>query len=146
MPFATFERFDELINFNWGFLSPGMSISNDRFSVEWQGCLFAPEDGLYTFALESDDGSLLWIDETLIVNNWGDHAVEESKGEVLLEEGWHSINVRYNEKYREALIRLNWVKEGKKELVPSKYLCCKKNILFGKRMLPLEIKLPDYFF
>ncbi len=123
------------------------SISENTFTVEWLGYLFVPEKDVYTFALESDDGSFLWIDETLVIDNWADHEAKESRGKIQLEKVWHSLNVSYYENYGDASIKLFWVMNGIKEIIPSENLCCRKEVALPKnRDLPMEIKLPDYFF
>ncbi|MDD5151913.1 MAG: alkaline phosphatase family protein [Flavobacterium sp.] len=47
----------------------------------------------YTFYLRSDDGSKLWIDNKVIVNNDGDHGVKEKSGEITLKPGSYSLKV-----------------------------------------------------
>lgn len=49
--------------------------------------------GTYDFALRSDDGSQLFIDGKLVVDNDGDHGVRTKNGNVPLEAGAHSIEV-----------------------------------------------------
>src|SRR5262245_48779462 len=39
------------------------------FSVSWSGALFVARDGTYTFATDSDDGSWVYVDRKLVVDN-----------------------------------------------------------------------------
>lgn len=48
---------------------------------------------IYTFYTRSDDGSILRIDNNLIVDNDGDHGVLEKNGKAELEPGKHSLEV-----------------------------------------------------
>jgi beta-glucosidase len=45
-----------------------------NFAAKWIGTLEIENAGLYTFGLTSDDGSRLWINNQMIVNNGGYHA------------------------------------------------------------------------
>lgn len=51
------------------------------------------EDDTYNFAVRSDDGSKLFIDGELVVDNDGDHGVRTKNGSVELEKGQHSVEV-----------------------------------------------------
>ncbi len=64
------------------------------------GVVFEPtininKEGEYTFATKSDDGSRLFIDGKLIVDNDGDHDTQEREGSVNLKAGNHKIRVEY---------------------------------------------------
>jgi hypothetical protein len=65
-----------------------------RFSAEWEGALAVHRPGRYTFALTSDDGSELWVDERRVVSNGGVHGPREARGEIELARGMHPIHVR----------------------------------------------------
>ncbi len=100
---------------NW----PGPIIGKtDEFSVRWVGYLYVPEDGDYTFYLTSDDGSWLWIDGNLVVDNGGLHAPREKSATVHLKKGYHPIEVRFFENHGGAVVRLEW--ERKVERTPEK--------------------------
>jgi hexosaminidase len=67
----------------------------ERYALRLSGFLRAPSDGLYEFALSSDDGSSLEIGEHVVVNNDGLHGDEERTGMIALRKGLHPIVVRY---------------------------------------------------
>lgn len=69
--------------------------SDENFAVQYRGYIKIPKDGLYTFYLNSDDGSDLYIDGNLVVSNDGTHAPEEGSGYVLLRTGYHEIKVGF---------------------------------------------------
>jgi hypothetical protein len=50
---------------------------------------------MYDFYTASDDGSLLYIDEQLVVDNNGDHGMEEKADKAVLEKGLHRIKLIY---------------------------------------------------
>ena len=59
------------------------------------GYFVAPADGIYTFALMSDDGSMLKIDGAEIVDNDGPHGPKEIVGQKALAKGAHKLEARY---------------------------------------------------
>lgn len=63
--------------------------------LKFNGYIFIPETGNYTFSTLSDDGSKLFIDDELIVDNDGIHWMNEAYGVVKLEKGFHKINISY---------------------------------------------------
>ncbi len=69
--------------------------TTSRCGMVWTGYVRIARTGGYAFSLESDDGSLLYVDNDLIVNNDGDHGTQERNGMALLQQGWHSIKVVY---------------------------------------------------
>lgn len=59
------------------------------------GFFNAPESGIYTFALLSDDGSTLAIGDELVVDNDGAHSSREVIGQKALAKGLHPIRIKY---------------------------------------------------
>lgn len=51
------------------------------------------EEGNYQFAIRSDDGSKLFVDGVLVVDNDGDHSVRTKNGSIDLESGHHVVEV-----------------------------------------------------
>ncbi len=67
----------------------------DQFGVIYNGYIETPIDGIYTFSVNSNDGSRLYIDDELIVENDGWHGPLEKQGEIALEAGSHKIKLLY---------------------------------------------------
>lgn len=89
-------------------------------SMEFDGWLRADKDGIYAFYLESDDGSALWLDGTLIVDNGGMHEVREKTGKADLARGWHAIRITYADQGGGAILKLYWKPPGGvREAVPA---------------------------
>jgi len=116
----TLKRVDRTINVDstteaW----PGTELI-DHFYIRWTGKLRAPKDGNYTFFLESDDGSRLFIDGKQVVDNGGLHAMEEKSGEVELKAGEHVLKIEFFENEVDAGCKFSWQPPGKdKEIVPA---------------------------
>ncbi|MDB6079173.1 MAG: hypothetical protein JWO82_2920, partial [Akkermansiaceae bacterium] len=69
----------------------------DQFAFVYTGQISTPTAGDYTFYTSSDDGSKLFIDGALVVNNDGSHGNSEKSGIVTLTSGIHQIRVEYFE-------------------------------------------------
>lgn len=67
----------------------------ERYALRLSGFIRVPADGLYEFALGSDDGSTLTIGDKLVVDNDGAHGMEEKFGMIALRAGLHPVVVRY---------------------------------------------------
>jgi hypothetical protein len=80
-------------HFTQGF--PGVTKRFEWFAIDYTGRFWISRPGLYQFALLSDDGSKLYIDDQLIIENDGIHSVHEERGQVELSEGMHRIRVSY---------------------------------------------------
>ena len=81
-----------------GFDRSAMNEDGEHYGFEFRGFIRIPEDEVYTFFTESDDGSRLWIDQALVVDNDGLHGMAEASGTIALGAGLHEIWVHYFEK------------------------------------------------
>ena len=61
----------------------------------FEGTITIPKDGKYRFYLSSDDGSKLYINGNLVVDNDGDHGVLTKSNSVTLEKGKQRIRVEW---------------------------------------------------
>jgi len=80
-------------NFRLGF--PGVTKRFEWFAIDYSGRFWAEKPGEYGFSLTSDDGSNLYIDGELVVDNDGVHSTRERSGTVRLSRGVHDIRVSY---------------------------------------------------
>jgi hypothetical protein len=116
-------RVDKNINFEstqdeW----PGTKFK-DFFYIRWTGKIRIPADGNYTFFLESDDGSRLFLDGKQVVDNGGVHAMEETSGSVQLTAGEHVFKAEFFEKDIDAGCKLSWKTDKiAKQIVPADVL------------------------
>lgn len=72
-----------------------MARVEENFAVQFSGYFSAPKDGIYTFYLESDDGSDLWIGDEQVIDNDGLHGAVMKTGQVAFHAGYHPIQVRF---------------------------------------------------
>lgn len=68
---------------------------NEKYGFVFEGAIKIDKTGMYDFFTNSDDGSMLYIDNQLIVNNDGNHGMEEKSGKAYLAKGYHNIKVMY---------------------------------------------------
>ena len=86
------------------------------------GYLEVPADGIYTFALLSDDGSTLTLDGELLGDNDGAHSSIEIIVQKALKAGLHPIEVRYFD-CNGGVLQMELVNEkGEKEMLPGAWL------------------------
>ena len=91
----------------------------------FEGYLNVPADGLYSFALNSDDGSMLWIDGNVAVNNDGLHGPEEKVGHVPLAKGHHKVKLAWFNATGGAALDLRWrEKSGRFVEIPAQSWKC----------------------
>jgi hypothetical protein len=72
-----------------------MKKRTDDYGFLFEGFIKVNQDGLYTFYLNSDDGSRLLIDGKQIIDHDGVHGMDEKSGETALAAGFHKIRVEY---------------------------------------------------
>ena len=64
-----------------GFPTPEMQTVVENFAVRFRGVLAVDTPGRYMFWLLSDDGSKLYIDDILVIDNDGIHGITRNKGQ-----------------------------------------------------------------
>ena len=84
---------NNLANFDF---SPRNQV--EHFGFQYIGFIRILAGGVYAFFTDSDDGSRLYIGETMVVDNDGLHGMKEKRGVIALAAGLHPIRVDYFEK------------------------------------------------
>lgn len=122
-----FTRIDTVIDFWDGgsnYRWQPVSAYGDHYSVQWKGFIYIEETGQYGFGTISDDGSQIFIDSTLIVDNgelqWYDWEDNISEGDtsntpfspLVLDSGFHEISITFYEDRNYDGIELWWFKPG----------------------------------
>ena len=99
------------------------------FTIEWKGYIYIGQKGSYKFATKSDDGSNIYIDGELVVDNGGFHAQRYISGIIFLTEGYHHFKIDYFDGGGGAILELMWAKPGQLDeetLIPLDVLFHKK--------------------
>ena len=72
-----------------------IETNKTAYALQFLALINIAEEGEYTFYTGSNDGSLLTIDNQLVVNNGGGHGYQEESGKIYLTKGRHLIEVGY---------------------------------------------------
>ena len=104
---AAARRCEAAIGYNWGSGSPpGTGLAPDHFSVRWVATrTFAA--GTYTFTATSDDGMRVFLDDTLLLNQWADHGPLTTTVTRAVAAGDHELRVEYYEEAGGAVARFD---------------------------------------
>lgn len=94
----------------WGFNQPdatGDQVNNiipraiqplfvgQNYKITCNGYIVVEQDGYHEFDVSSDDGAILTVDGTQVLNNDGNHAITNKAGTKLLRQGVRSFNLSY---------------------------------------------------
>jgi glucose/arabinose dehydrogenase len=120
---TTVVRIDPTVNFSWGAGSPTPGIGTDRWSARWTGQVEAEVSGPHTFFLRSD-GARLYVNGTLVVNDWTEHTDRVSQGTIDLVAGQrYTVRLEYHDVTGPAGVRLLWSAPGlPRQVVPATQL------------------------
>jgi hypothetical protein len=71
------------------------SQGGQQFGLTFTGFFRAPEDGVYFFALQSNDGSKMYLGKDTLIDNDGSHKSTTRPGVVHLKKGYHPVQIEY---------------------------------------------------
>ncbi|MFT3948647.1 MAG: PA14 domain-containing protein [Agriterribacter sp.] len=108
-------------------LSLGMQNRSDNFAVKYEGVINIPATGKYKFYNTSDDGAMLYLDNSLIIDNNGAHSSTTKESVVLdLTAGYHTIRLEYFENSGSEVLSVSFEKTDvtkiSKQIVPATML------------------------
>jgi hypothetical protein len=99
------------------------AIDADYFALRFNGKIRIKKPDRYTFYLDSDDGSRLFIDGAVVVDNDGRHPHQKVSGEINLAAGLHELELHYFEYFGHNVLNLSWSRAGTQETrVPASVL------------------------
>lgn len=102
-----FVRNDGAIDFDWGTGAPAGNFPSDRFSVRWtQSRHF--DAGTYRFRVRTDDGMRVFLDDTLILDEWRTGSVREVSRDIYVGWGAHNLRVEFFEDQGSAVAKFWW--------------------------------------
>ena len=95
----------------------------ENYALDFTGIVTVPVAGEYTFYTVSDDGSHLWIDGQMVVDNGGRHGLLEGSGKLSLEAGPHPIRVLFYQVGGNSSLSVRWQGPGiEKGDIPAEVL------------------------
>jgi hypothetical protein len=97
---------------------------DDLFGFAYKGYINITTAGTYTFTLNSDEGSRLYIGDNLVVDNDGQHlASTDVNGTINLKAGKHAISVYYFENTGSQSLTVSYAGPSiSKQVIPSSVL------------------------
>ena len=82
------------------------------FSATWTGSIVILREGTYTLATLSDDGSSVFVDGRLVVDNGGSHGARLATGLVHLDRGTHAVWIHYFQAGGAFHFEFLWARDG----------------------------------
>ncbi len=102
-------RNDPSVNFDWAYGSPAANIPVDYFSARWTRT-FNFDGGMYRFSARADDGVRVWLDSTLLIDEWHTATPNTYLKDVNVPAGQHVLRVEYYEGVGTAYLNFNFDK------------------------------------
>ncbi|RLD82329.1 MAG: alpha-rhamnosidase [Bacteroidetes bacterium] len=72
-----------------------IKLPEHNFALQYKSFIQIDKDGEYEFSTSSNDGSKLYIDDKLVVDNDGEHGPKQLGGLINLKKGRHTLCVEY---------------------------------------------------
>lgn len=133
---VTASRIDPNINFDWVRNSPIKGIKEDDFTASWSGFIAPKFNDTYRFEAVADDGIRVWVNNQLVIDQWGAASTEKEgsvmdrkkgdakAGSIKLKAGQkYAVKVEYFETKQNAHTYLYWQsKHQPREIVPQSAL------------------------
>ncbi len=105
------------------------ALKKDSFAVQFEGYLHITKKDLYNLWIVSDDGSKLYFNNEVLLNNDGLHSAQSPVVKLVpLNPGYYPIRIQYFERTGDESVTLGTVENGKK----PKAVPITKDMLFYK--------------
>ena len=114
-------RIDPQIDFNWGAGTPDPILSDNNWSARWTSDLNVLFADTYTFSVNSEGGTRLWIDGELVIDVWVSWvATRYASQPMYLDSGIHSLRLEFADFDRNAQQQLYWSAPSvPEEIIPA---------------------------
>jgi hypothetical protein len=104
-------RNDRAVEFNWGAGSPAPGLPVDFFSARWSRQVsFDP--GFYRIYARADDGIRVFIDDSLVLDEWHISNGDQTYVAERTLSGQHRLEVTYYERTGNGMVQLWWERVG----------------------------------
>jgi RHS repeat-associated protein len=112
------------VDVNWGAGAPTTGVNADNWSAQLTGDLTFPQAGIYHFAVASDDGIRLYIDDKLVIDAWGpSHSYKFGDFNNPTAGKTYRIRLDYQDLTGDALLTMTWTPPGgAAQIVPASVL------------------------
>ncbi len=103
---------DSQINFNWGLGSPDSRIGTNNFSIDWNGVIYIPAAGTYTFSTTADNCIRLIVDNKKLIDRWVNSAATDTVTTSFAAPGYYQLELEYAELGGTASVVFKWAPPG----------------------------------
>jgi beta-glucosidase len=104
-----YEQIDTIIDFDWQGSAPFDGFPQKDFSVRWTGFLSVDHSGKYIIGVTMDDGARLFLDDSLLVEDWEQTSARTITKEVDLKASTlHTLKLEYYQRGGSACVSLGW--------------------------------------
>lgn len=94
---------------DYGESRPALGVPSDSYAARWEASLIVPEDGDYSFFLQSQGSARFWIGDDLVIDKWDDHKWKLGKhGKKHLAKGVYRVMIEHVKHSGSGAIRLRW--------------------------------------
>ncbi len=102
-------RIESTVDFAWGAGTPDALLADNNWSARWTADLEIAVADTYTFSVNSEGCTRLWIDGQLVINQWVSWVpTTYSSLPMKMEKGFHSLRLEFADKDRDAQQVLSW--------------------------------------
>jgi hypothetical protein len=96
------------LNVNWGGNSPGSGVPRNGWSARFSSNQNFPTTDNYLFTLTVDGGARVFVNDTMIINQWFSGGLRTVTANLGLSAGLYSVRVEYYKSGAAARVALNW--------------------------------------
>lgn len=96
-------------------------LPGDDYALVLEGYIEIPETGVWSLAINSDDGSRLFVDGTLVANNDGPHPPQWASGRGRFAAGLHPVRIEFFEVTGGEDLRIVLSRDGSNERQEPKF-------------------------
>jgi len=112
-------------SFNISFDS--FDVPSKNFAISFTGYIDIVKDGVYTLYISSNDGSKLYVNNKLLVDNDGEHGATERSANIKLTKGKHAVKVDYFQSGGGKMLQVYYKGPGiARRVIPGSVLYLKK--------------------
>lgn len=103
-------RSERRIDYSWLYSAPALGIPIDAFSVRWSNVVYGMPAGTYRFVMSVDDGGRLYVNDSLVLDEWRDQQLTTFSAVVTIPGGDTRVVMEYYDAELAATARLYWYK------------------------------------
>lgn len=94
-------------------VQPPAGFGTTNFSAQWNGRLRAPYTGKYKIRTASDDGMRIWLNDSLILNNWYVHGeIIKDTTLNLISGQFYKLRMEYFQQKGKSVSKFHWITPG----------------------------------